>query len=188
MHYVLHAQGLDAEHSEVPLGIYSTALEAATVYARHARMRVPQVAVAVAVLRCPWPLRKPAQPNDTTFSQVKKRDEQRLAGFTYRQEGLIQDEPRAKKVRFQKRSSEAGPEAAAEAAAEGWVVSTADLKGGAVTTDEDEQLSVVDSIKVIHHAAATLHPRGNNRMHPAATAYTPGDGPGRGSGRPWAPL
>ena len=42
-----HAQGLDAEHSEVPLGIYSTALEAATVYARHARMRVPQVALAI---------------------------------------------------------------------------------------------------------------------------------------------
>ena len=45
--WVLHAQGLDAEHSEVPLGIYSTALEAATVYARHARMRVPQVALAM---------------------------------------------------------------------------------------------------------------------------------------------
>lgn len=45
--WFLHAQGLDAEHSEVPLGIYSTALEAATVYARHARMRVPQVALAM---------------------------------------------------------------------------------------------------------------------------------------------
>jgi len=52
----LLAQGLDAEHSEVPLGIFSTALEAAMVYARHAQMRVPQVALAMtgrsAVLRC----------------------------------------------------------------------------------------------------------------------------------------
>ena len=53
----LHAQGLDAEHTEQPLGIYSTVLEAATVYARYARMRVPQVALATALatavaLRC----------------------------------------------------------------------------------------------------------------------------------------
>ena len=41
----LPAQGLDAEHTEQPLGIYATALEAATVYARYARMRVPQVAL-----------------------------------------------------------------------------------------------------------------------------------------------
>ena len=49
----LHAQALDAEHTEQPLGIYSTALEAAMVYARYARMRMPQVALATAVaLRC----------------------------------------------------------------------------------------------------------------------------------------
>lgn len=53
----LPAQGLDAEHTEQPLGIYATALEAATVYARYARMRVPQVALATALatavaLRC----------------------------------------------------------------------------------------------------------------------------------------
>ena len=168
--WVLHAQGLDAEHSEVPLGIYSTALEAATVYARHARMRVPQVALAItgrgrcgaAVCSC-----KGSQPNDTMFSQVKKRDEQRLAGYTYRQEGLIQAEPRAKKARL-KRSSEAAPEASAE---EGWVASAADLEGSAVTavTAEDaeedaageaEQLCVVESIEVIHHASAILHLRG----------------------------
>lgn len=53
----LHAQALDAEHTEQPLGIYSTALEAAMVYARYARMRMPQVALATALatavaLRC----------------------------------------------------------------------------------------------------------------------------------------
>ena len=101
------------------------------------------------------------------FSQVKKRDEQRLAGYTYRQEGLIQAEPRAKKARL-KRSSEAAPEASAE---EGWVASAADLEGSAVTavTAEDaeedaageaEQLCVVESIEVIHHASAILHLRG----------------------------
>ena len=35
----LPAQGLDAEHTEQPLGIYATALEAATVYARYVRTR-----------------------------------------------------------------------------------------------------------------------------------------------------
>ena len=100
------------------------------------------------------------------FSQVKKRDEQRQAGYTYRQEGLIQAEPRAKKARL-KRSSEA----AAEAAEEGWVGSAADLEGSAVTAvtaeaaEEDaageaEQLCVVESIEVIHHASAILHLRG----------------------------
>ena len=108
---------------------------------------------------------------------MKKRDEQRLALYTYRQEGLIQAGPRAKKGRFQiiqKRSSEAAPEAAAEAAAEGsWVASTADLESCAVTAEaaeeetagEGEQLCVLESIEVTH-AAATLHLRAEPYMHP----------------------
>ena len=50
----LQAQALDAEHTEQPLGIYSTALEAAMVYARYARMRMPQVALATALATAVW--------------------------------------------------------------------------------------------------------------------------------------
>ena len=53
IHVCSAAQGLDAEHLEVPLGIYSTALEAALVYARHARSRGPQVAPLSCQQACP---------------------------------------------------------------------------------------------------------------------------------------
>ena len=109
---------------------------------------------------------------------MKKRDEQRMAG----KEVLVQDGPRPRKGRFQERSNEAAPEAAAE----GWVASATMLEGGVVTAepveeeaaDDDQQLCVVESIEVIHpvsplplHAAVqpyilegTTHP-GCNRMH-----------------------
>lgn len=83
--------------------------------------------------------------------QVKKRDEQRLA------QGLVQPEPRAKKVCFQKRGSAAGPEAgrttkaaaeataSADAAADVAADAAADVDADlapcevtAVTVDEEE--------------------------------------------------
>ena len=123
----LPAQGLDVEHTEQPLGIYATALEAATVYARHARMRVPQVALATALatavaLRCAT-VCSTAWPNNTISPiQVKHRDEQRMAS----KKDLVQDGPRPRKGRFQERSNEAAPEAAAE----GWLGSLRYHAGG----------------------------------------------------------
>ena len=69
-------------------------------------------------------------------------------------EGLVQDGPRPRKGRFQERSNEAAPEAAAE----GWVASATMLEGGVVTAEpvgeeavgDDQQLCVVESIEVIH--------------------------------------
>ena len=69
-------------------------------------------------------------------------------------EDLVQDGPRPRKGRFQERSNEAAPEAAAE----GWVASATMLEGGVVTAEpvddeaagDDQQLCVVESIEVIH--------------------------------------
>ena len=69
-------------------------------------------------------------------------------------EDLVQDGPRPRKGRFQERTNEAAPEAAAE----GWVASAAMLEGGVVTAEpvddeaagDDQQLCVVESIEVIH--------------------------------------
>ena len=69
-------------------------------------------------------------------------------------EDLVQDGPRPRKGRFQERTNEAAPEAAAE----GWVASATMLEGGVVTAEpvddeaagDDQQLCVVESIEVIH--------------------------------------
>ena len=72
-------------------------------------------------------------------------------------EDLVQDGPRPRKGRFQERSNEAAPEAAAE----GWVASATMLEGGVVIAEpvddeaagDDQQLCVVESIEVIDPAA-----------------------------------